>query len=138
VPRRLVLDASALLALFLDEPGGEKVQVILREATVGEAQLYMSMANLGEVLYTVELRANLEASQEALGSIDQSPIQLIDIDRSLALLAARTKAAEGMGYLDCFVVATALKFDAGIVTQDPDFKKMEGRVTIEWLPAEET
>jgi len=38
-----------------------------------------------------------------------------------------------MSYADCFAVATALRFNAAILTGDPEFKKIEKTVSVEWL-----
>ncbi len=49
------------------------------------------------------------------------------------LEASRIKATYSISYADCFVVATALKENAPIVTGDPEFKKVQEIVTIEWI-----
>lgn len=131
---RFVFDSFALMALLLNEPGAARVQELLGSAAGGEHALYMTVVNLGEVLYTIETRRGVELSQEALALVDQSPINLVEIDRGLALNAARIKAAAKMGYADCFVVACAQDLGAAIVTGDPDFKQLEGQVAIDWLP----
>lgn len=130
---RFVLDSFALIALLLDEPGAAKVEELLVGADKGEQELYISVVNFGEVLYTLEIRRGIEAAQQALALVDQTPIQIIDIDRTIALRAARLKADSGIGYADCFVAACAQRLDATIVTGDPDFKQIEGSVAIEWL-----
>jgi ribonuclease VapC len=137
MPARLVLDSFALMALFQDEPGAARVQELLQGASRGEHELYMSVISLGEVLYTIEDRQSIEAAQRALAFIDQSPVKLVDVDRSLALAAARLKAATGLGYADCFVGACAQLLDAAVVTGDLDFRQVENEVALEWLPATE-
>lgn len=134
MPSRFVLDSFALMALLQDEPGAERVQALLESASRGEHELYMSVVSLGEVMYTIEDRRGVGAAQQALAFIDQSPVQLLDVDRSLALAAARLKAATGMGYADCFVAASAQLLDSTVVTGDLDFRQMEEEVAIEWLP----
>ena len=134
MPARFVLDSFAIMALLQDEPGAAKVQDLLREADKGECELYISVVNLGEVLYTVENRQGVEAAQETLAFIDQSPILTVDVDRSLALLAARLKAGSGIGYADCFAAACAQHLDAAVVTGDPHFEQLGDAVAIEWLP----
>jgi ribonuclease VapC len=131
---RYVLDSFALLALFQEEPGAAKVQELLAGAGGGEHELYMSVVNLGEMVYTVENRRGLEASQEALAAADQLPIEIVEVDRPLALSAARLKAASGIGYADCFVAALAQRLDGTVVTGDPDFRQLESLITFEWLP----
>ena len=130
---RYVLDSFALMALFQEEPGAAKVQELLEGAREDEHELHMSVVNLGEVVYTVENRRGLEASQEALAAADQLPIEIVDADRPLALSAARLKAASGIGYADCFAAALAQRLNAAVVTGDPDFRQIEHLVPVEWL-----
>jgi ribonuclease VapC len=125
------LDSYALLALFLDEPGAARVQQILGQA---DAEVFLSVVNLGEVLYTMQTRRGRPAALQALDTIDASPIQLVDVDRPLALRAARLKATTRMGYADCFAAALAQTLRAAIVTGDSDFARVEGSVAVEWLP----
>ncbi len=50
------------------------------------------------------------------------------------LSAARIKAEYSLSYADCFAAATARKFNAVILTGDPEFKNIEHFVEIEWIP----
>lgn len=134
MPSGFVLDSFALMALLEDEPGADRVQALLESASRGEHELYMSVVSLGELMYTIEDRRGVEAAQQALAFIDQAPVQLLDVDRTLALAAARLKAATGIGYADCFVAASAQLLDSTVVTGDLDFRQAEGEVTVEWLP----
>ena len=131
---RFVLDSFAVLALLEDEAGASRVQELLKSAAARECELFMSVVNLGEVLYIVEGRRGLEGSQEVLAAIDQLPIGRVEVDRPLALSAARLKAGTGTGYADCFVGALAEHLGATIVTGDPDFRQIEDAVSVEWLP----
>jgi PIN domain nuclease of toxin-antitoxin system len=48
-----VLDADALMAFFLDEPGADTVRGLLVEAEMDSVDLAMSVVNLGEVWYAI-------------------------------------------------------------------------------------
>ena len=61
------------------------------------------------------------------------PIKVVPNTLQDVLEAARIKATHSISYADCFVVATALKKDAAIVTGDPEFKKVQKTVEIEWM-----
>lgn len=134
---RFVLDSFALMTLLEDESGASYVQVLLERAARRECELFMSVLNLGEVLYTVESRRGLEASQQVLATVDQLPIKVVDVDLSLAMSAARLKAGAGVGYADCFVGALAQHLGGIVVTGDSDFRRIEDVVPIEWLPTVE-
>lgn len=47
--------------------------------------------------------------------------------------ASGIKAEYSISYADCFAAATALKYDATILTGDPEFKKIGSLVQVEWL-----
>ncbi len=125
------------MALAQDEPAAPEVRKLLEEAVQGNHALFMTVVNLGEVMYTIEMRHGLEAAQETLATIEKSPIQIVDVDRELGLKAAALKAQTGMGYADCFVGALADRLNAAIITGDKDFQLLESRVVIDWLPGTE-
>lgn len=131
---RYVLDSSALIAFVQDEPAAERVEELLKNTATDNSELYISAVNLGEVFYIISSRQGTQSAVTVLSGIDQSPIRVIDVDRELALSAARIKARTGMGYADCFVAALAEQNDATIATGDRDFQQVEGRIAIEWLP----
>jgi predicted nucleic acid-binding protein len=133
MPERLVLDSFALMALFRNEPTAPRVEALLEKASRGECELFMSVVNLGEVAYTVEIRQGLQAAKEAVAAIDQAAIEVVDVDSALALVAARLKATTGVGYVDCFAAALAQRLGAAVLTGDPDFQRLEGAVPVEWL-----
>lgn len=132
---RFVVDSHALLTLFQDEAGASQVQALLERANEGDCELFMSVVNLGEALYIVERRLGLKAAQEALAAFDELPIEAVAVDQALAMSAARLKAASAVGYADCFVAALALQLGATVITGDPDFRRLEGTITVLWLSA---
>lgn len=131
-----VLDSFAILAYFEGEPGMARVRTLLTEATKGRLALYLSVINLGEVLYIVEREQGLVAAQRALAALDQLPIQVESAERSVVLAAARLKAHYPISYADAFAVVAAQEHQAVLVTGDPDFKPVEndGTLKVEWLP----
>jgi predicted nucleic acid-binding protein len=50
-----------------------------------------------------------------------------------ALLEERQEGQYDLSYADCFAVATAIKEKATVVTGDPEVRKVEGLVGIDWL-----
>ena len=129
-----ILDSFALLAHFQDEPGRPEVEAILRLAERQAAMLYMSVINLGEVGTIVERRRGLAAVQEVMGVIDHLPITIVDADRRLTFLAAHIKALYPISYADAFAVALAQIKQGIVVTGDPEFRKVEELIIIEWIP----
>lgn len=133
-PSCCVLDSFALLAYFGAEPGEAQVKDALARATAGGIEIYLSVVNLGEVAYIIEREKGVAATRLALAAVDQLPIKIVDVDRRIALAAAHIKARYPMSYADAFVVALAQQVQAVILTGDPEFRKVEALVTVEWLP----
>ncbi len=128
-----VLDSFALLALFQSEPGADAVAQLLRDAEAGRIQLMMTVANLGEVVYRTIREHGPDQADRVLARINEMAIDMIDVDRDLALAAATLKGSYRMAYADCMAAALAQQLDAPIVTGDPDFRQVEDLVAVEWL-----
>jgi len=113
--KRYVLDASALLAFFQDEPGAEKVQELLTRAGQAERPLLMSVVNWGEVIYVVWQRRGEEAARERMRAMARYPLEIVGADAETTLLAATLKARHKLPYVDCFAAACEYLFsDRGV------------------------
>jgi predicted nucleic acid-binding protein len=134
-PGEYVLDSYALLAYFEAEPGSEQVRRLLEIAREDKCHLYMCVVNLGEVVYIVERERGLPKAQEILARIDELPIEIVNVDRTLTLAAAHLKTDCPIAYADCFAAALSQSKNAALVTGDPEFKKIKAdcNVSIEWL-----
>lgn len=128
-----IFDSFALLAYLEDEVSAGRVATLLRKAEEGKHHIWMSIINLGEVLYIVEREQNALAVRKTLAAVEQLPIEIVDADRTLALAAAHLKANFAISYADAFAVALGQEKRACIATGDPEFKQVEKLVPIEWL-----
>ncbi len=135
-PTAFTLDSFALLAYLEGEAGMPRVQAILAAALAGSHTVYLSLINLGEILYIVERERGLTAARRTLAAIDQLPIQVVPVSRTIVLAAAHIKASYPVSYADAFAVVTARDYGAVLVTGDPEFKSIVDAelVAIEWLP----
>ena len=133
-PPLYVLDSFALLAHFQAEPGGHRVRDLLEQAAQGETNLAMTTVNLGEVAYRTQRQYGLERTQEVLARVEEYALSVVEVDRELALAGAHLKARHQMAYADCLAAALAQRLEAPLVTGDPDFRQIEDRISIEWLP----
>ena len=130
-----VLDSYAILAFLEGAPGWRRFRDILQKAQGGRCTAFMSVVNLGEVLYITERERGLERTQETLARLDELPIELVDVNREQALIASHLKARWPIAYADCFCAALAILRDATIVTGDPGFKSLgeASAVSIYWI-----
>lgn len=131
-----VLDSYALLAYFGAEPGADRVKSLLEAASLGKCRLFLSIINLGEVVYIVERERGLPRAQETLARIDELPIEVVVADRAATLAAAHLKAESPIAYADCFAAALARTRTATLITGDQEFRKVKTAygLRVEWLP----
>jgi ribonuclease VapC len=128
--KKTVLDSFALLAYLKMEGKYRKVRDLLASDEV----LFMNDINVGEAFYVLAKERGVEKAEYFVNTVlPNLPIEVVPNALQDVLEAARIKATHSISYADCFVVATALKKDAAIVTGDPEFKKVQKTVEIEWM-----
>jgi predicted nucleic acid-binding protein len=131
--KRYVLDSYAMIAYFEDEPGANRVTLVLKQLLKGKAKGFMSVVNWGEVYYNTMREQGISGAEKVILQLDKFPIQIVDVNKELAYEAAKLKGEFRIAYADCFVVALSVKLGAAIVTGDPDFKKLRERISIQWI-----
>ena len=128
-----ILDSFALLAFLEGKPSADRIRVILQAAQEERAPVYLSVINLGEVLYITERERSLVIAQQVLAAIEQLPLKLLEASQTRVLAAAHIKANYPISYADAFAVAAAQEFQATVVTGDPKFAKVTAIIRVEWL-----
>jgi ribonuclease VapC len=123
-----------MLTYFQDEDGAQLVQQLLSESASGESALFISCVNLGEIAYIIRRKCGQEMEDIVISAIDMLPIEIVEVDRKLALDAAKIKADYSISYADCFASALAKHLGGAVVTGDPEFKKVSNLVPVQWLP----
>jgi len=108
---------------------------LLEQALKNDCVLYMSIVNLGEVIYITERERGLATAQQVLARIDELPIKVVDADRHCSLAAAHIKARWPIAYADCYAAALCQVADAVLVTGDTEFIPLEaaGAVKVNWI-----
>jgi ribonuclease VapC len=134
-PSAYALDSFALLAYLEGETGRLRVKELLGRADSGKCSLYLSLINLGEVLYITECESGLILAQRALAAIDQLPLQIVPVSRITVLAAAHIKARYPISYADAFAVVTAQDQHCVLLTGDPELHSVakDGLISVEWL-----
>ena len=120
-----VLDASALLCLFLREPGAERVEVLLPGARIGTA-------NLAEVIgKLVDRGADGAAIAAEIAELD---LEIVPLDGDQAVAAGmlrRTTRTLGLSLGDRCCLALAQAIGATAVTTDRAWAGLEPSVAVE-------
>ena len=134
---RACLDAFAWLAWLQDEPGAAAVQHWLDEAENARAECVTSVINLGEAYHRL-IRVDRRDEAESLWRMAVRatlPVSVKDATRRRVRRAAELKSKYAIAYADAFAVATAVEFDAILLTGDPELAPLEGEqhLKVQWL-----
>ena len=120
----MVVDTSALLAIFLAEP--ERRQ-FLDAITQGEAR-YISAANVLETGIVLEARRGEAAGREFDLFLHHAKLEVVPVDsdqREIARVAWRKygkgRHPAGLNFGDCFAYALAKVMDQPILAKGDDF-----------------
>src|SRR6185295_1428399 len=102
-----VLDSSAIIAAFLEEPGGDRIEQV--------AQLRVSAVNLAEVV-SVLMRQGYDPT-----AVETAPLGVEPFERADALevgrMLSRTRA-QGLSFGDCACLALAKRLGLPVLTGD--------------------
>ena len=129
--KKSVLDAYALLAYLKKESGHARVKDLLASE---DASLFINSINVGEVFYIFARVNGIRAAEYFQSVILPSlPVNIVENSLDDVIQAARIKAEHSLSFADCFAAATAIREGACLVTGDPEFKKLEKELQIEWL-----
>ena len=133
--KKYVMDSYAMIAFFENEPGAEKVELILKSLLERKAKAYMSVINWGEIYYNTLREQDVETAEKAIEQLKQYPIVLVDADQRITYEAAKLKGRYKIAYADCFAAALSNRLNAEIVTGDLEFRKLEKESIIDicWL-----
>lgn len=132
------MDSYAVIGYLEDEPFADWLQQLLLSARKKSCRLYMHAIQLGEV-YCIILREQGKTTADlSYARIKDFPITIIDtIDEKILISAASLKANFPISYADAFAAALTIKYDAILLTGDPEFKTLEKKelITVKWLDA---
>lgn len=122
---RAVLDASALVAALLDEPGAEIVDQALETALI-------STVNLAEVTAALAREGNTERQVRHI--LDLLKLSCVPPDEALAIDAGLLRPvtdAAGLSLGDRFCLALARRLGTVALTADRNWLKVAGSVGVE-------
>jgi ribonuclease VapC len=131
--RTTILDASAVLALFFDEPGAEKLEALLQQAAEADKPLLITAANWAEVLCQMQRKRGEDGAKTAKAFLRTMPLEIAPLDGDLAETAAQLQLEHGFGLARAFAVALSKCKKAYLVTADATLKPLEKLIKITWL-----
>ena len=118
VPRANVVDSSAWLAYFADEPAAVEFAAAIEDT----AALVVPTICLLEVFKVVTRERGERDALQIAAVMQQGTV--IDLDAELALSAARVAGKHRLPLTDSVIYATALRVGGVLWTQDDDFRSL--------------
>ena len=132
--KKRLLDSFAMLAYLNQETGFQKVRDVMAKVQGSGDSVLMNEINIGEVYYILFRKRGKENAGHFLDAILPAlPVSPVSNSFDDVIAASRIKAEYPISLADCFAAATAKKANAAIITGDPEFRKIERLVPIEWL-----
>jgi predicted nucleic acid-binding protein len=129
---KVVLDTSALLCHYFDEPGAERV-----ESLIAEAELHIASPTLFEfVTVAVGRGVSRAEAEEALDSWIElaGPILSVTDRTARVALDLRHGTPSRIPSVDCFIAAAARELDGVLVHRDEHLRVVPAElVRQEWL-----
>jgi len=115
-----VVDSSGWLEYFADGPNADFFAPAIEKTT----ELVVPVISLYEVYKRILQQRDETSALQAVAHMHQA--EVIDLDSSLALKAARLSAKHKLPMADSMILATAQRHRATLWTQDNDFEGMDG------------
>lgn len=128
-----IYDSYALLKLLQREPHHQRVARLLNEDRRRRQRPLIQIINFGEIIYRTKKEFGEEAKIRAIQNVIRLGFRIIPASDTLVYAAAELKGSYAISYADAFLLATALREKATIVTGDPEFEKVESLCRIQWI-----
>ncbi len=120
-----VVDSAGWLEFFADGPNA----MFFAPSITDVEHLIVPVISIYEVFKRILQQRNETDALQAVGQMAQG--QVIDINQTLALSAAKLSVDLKLPMADSLILATAQAYDAVLWTQDADFKNIDGVQYIE-------
>ena len=117
----MVIDTSAILAIFFNEPKGPQIAKLLQTRA---SELRMSTVNLTEALILIQDRQP-QLTEGLKTLLLGSAIRFVPPDPVHAVIAADARIRYPLNLGDCFAYALAKTEGCAILTLDEDFAKTD-------------
>jgi ribonuclease VapC len=117
----MVVDTSVLISILFDEPNSSWCAEKLRTS---KTPLIMSSVNYAEVLIILKDRQP-QRFEELVAALEKIDIEVIDVTKLEARVAALARFSYPLNLGDCFAYAAARNRKVPLITLDKDFKRTD-------------
>lgn len=131
---KYVLDTSAVLTFFEDEPGSEVVEGLFGKAEQNEITIYLSFMTFTEVYYISFQEQGNDIAEQRLKQLNMLPAIRIDSDYESSHTAGKIKALHRLSIADAWISALAKIKQSILVHKDPEFESIEQEIEVLKLP----
>src|SRR5438093_11988500 len=115
------LDTSALLALFLAEPGFETVRALLAEAGAGRRTVYVAQISLTEIASSVSRDYDDATAREDIRLLRELAVSIEPPGDEQCVEAGLLRSRVKLSTADALIATQAMGIDAELVHKDPEF-----------------
>lgn len=129
-----VFDSHALLKLFQQEKGYQRVLSLLESIQGKKNKKYINIINFSEIIYITKKRFGNAKKIRAIAAVQELGFEIEPATDELVYQAAEIKGDYALSFADCFSLVTAIKYQATLVTGDPEFRAVEKLAKIYWCP----
>lgn len=129
----VVLDSYTLIVYLNKEEGYGTVSEILEKCVDADEHAFMCVLSIGEVYYRALRVGGEQKAKFVMEIIKALPIEVVEVNISLTLLAAEYKAFHKVTYADAYAAALAKIKKASLSTGDKEFKSLENEIIIIWI-----
>ena len=122
--------------IYRKEPATARFRGRLEAAERGELRLLVSRINSPRSSFpNVAIKKRLGEFVGEAPDLASLPWQVISVDDALVDEGREAQVELSISFADCFAAALAQRYNAPVMTGDPDFKKLaeRGVVLVEWI-----
>ena len=117
-----VLDTSALVSYFKDEPEAGQVEMVLRQPD----DLMIPFMTVMELRYVLLRAYSVSHADQIIETLRSCGASVVESSPVWGIQAAEIKARDGLSLGDAWIASLALMHDAELVHKDPEFDRVEG------------
>ena len=128
--KKYVLDTSALMTFFEDEDDADIVENLLQDAEIGNLNIYVSFISFTELYYISIQEQGLELAQKRIEDLSSMPINRVESNSNLSLIAGELKAKNRISLADAYIAALAKERKAVLVHKDPEFEALHEQIEV--------
>lgn len=131
---KYVLDTSALLTFYFEEPGALKVWELIKHDSAEVLEVWVPFMSLMEFSYAIWQRDGEIRAEKAYKNLKAMGLKEILYSEALLIQAVKLKATPKMSLADAWIAASAFLLDAVLVHKDPEFEALKGQIKTLKLP----